>query len=77
MKLIKLKQCERFNQSLTTTARWKMIFLKSGFICSLSVNIGLSIVIEAGAGGSAAENHYRKGIAGNKQTTSKINLFLA
>lgn len=45
--------------------------------CSLSINIGLSIIVEAGAGGSTAENHYREGAAGSKQTTSKINLFLA
>lgn len=50
---------------------------KDRVYCSLSINIGLSIVVKAWAGGSAAENHYREGAAGSKQTTSKINLFLA
>lgn len=65
-------------QSIIDNGCWsKDGIFKERVYCSLSLNISLSIVVEAGAGGSAAENHYHEGAAGNKQTTSKINLFLA
>lgn len=47
-------QHEHFNQSSMNCYIFKELV-----DCSLSINIGLSIVVGARAGGSAAENHYR------------------